>query len=130
MKKFIICFLFAVAANNLHAQQLTNNGLQINKDYFKKSKNQSNTGFILLSGGVALYGIGSYALEHATDKNATGAFIILGGIGMAVTSIPFFIASLNSKHKGKMELRRNASAIVPGIYKNIYQTSVSLKIGL
>jgi hypothetical protein len=100
------------------------------EEYFKKSKIQKNTGFILLGGGAALFGAGSYTLEHATDKNATGAFIMLGGVVMAATSIPFFISSFTGKHKAKLGLERNASAVTPAISKSIYQTSVSLRIDL
>ena len=126
MRKFIICFLFATA-NNLHAQQLTNKEPQINKDYFKKSKNQKRTGWILLGGGATIFTGGAIAMQHSNSKGGNEVPFILGGMAMAVSSAPFLISSAVNKHKARLELRKQSVLITPN---NINQTSVSLKIDL
>jgi hypothetical protein len=129
MKKILIIITLVFFAFNSQSQQVKNIGYKFSsEDYLKKSKGQRNTGFILLGGGAALFGIGCYALEHTHDKSGYGAFIMLGGMTMAATSIPFFIASLSSKHKAKIYMNKEALMISPEVKSGLAYNSIRIKI--
>jgi hypothetical protein len=78
----------------------------VKNDFLRKSKNQRNTGIILLSAGAALTITGMIMINSIEDSNPeewgeawTGAGIFTIGALSAVASIPFFIASGNNKKK-------------------------------
>lgn len=121
-----MCFVI-----NLKSQQVKHPETKFSSEnYLLKSNKQLKTGLVLLGGGAIIFGGGSYALEHATGKSGYGVLFIFAGMGMAATSIPFFFSSASNKHKSKLEFKRNVLIGSSGIEKNIYQTSVSLKINL
>ena len=131
MKKSLIILMLLFFVFNLKSQQVKNVATKFSSEnYLIKSKKRLKTGLILLGGGAIMYGGGNYALEHEQGKSGYGFLFIFAGIGMAATSIPFFISSASNKHKSKLELKRNALIGSSGIEKSIYQTSVSLKINL
>jgi len=100
------------------------------ENYLVKSKKQLKTGFILLGGGAIMFAGGIYALEHSTDKSGYGFLFIFGGMGMAATSIPFFISSASNKHKAKLYMNKEALMITPEIKSGLTYNSIGVKINL
>ena len=130
MKKMFIILVMALIAYAGISQQTEAKFKLQPTDYLKKSKKHRNTGLILLGGGAACFGAGAYALEHARDKSGYGVFIMLGGMGMAAASLPFFISSAVTKHKAKISMKREALMITPYRQSNITYNSISLRLNL
>jgi hypothetical protein len=129
MKKSLIILTLIFFVFNLKSQQLKKPKTKFSSaNYLKKSNKQRTTGFVLLGGGVTTFTGGAISMRHSTSKGERETRFILAGMGMAVTSIPFFILSASNKHKSKLELKRNPLVGSSAIEKNIYQTSISLKI--
>lgn len=130
MKKIFIVLVIALIAFHGKSQQ-TGARLKLSAtNYLEKSKTQRKTGLLLLGGGAACFGAGAYALEHAGDKNGYGAIIMLGGVGIAAASLPFFISSAITKRKAKISMRREAFMITPHHPSNISYNSVTLRFNL
>ena len=130
MKKiYVILLVLAITHHGKSQQNETDLKLQT-ADYVKKSKKQRNTGLVLLGGGAACFGAGAYALEHARDKSGYGTFIMLGGMGMAAASLPFFISSVSNKHKAKIYINREAFMITPHHKSNILYNAISLRLNI
>lgn len=130
MKKIFIILVMALIAFYGRSQQTEVNLKFPSTDYLKKSKNQRNTGLILLGGGATCVAVGTFVQGHATHKNATGFAIIFGGMGMAVASLPFFISSAVTKQKVKISMKREALMITPQHQSNISYNSISLQLNL
>lgn len=129
MKKIFIILVMALIA--FYGRSQTEVNLKFpSTDYLKKSKNQRNTGLILLGGGATCVAVGTFVQGHATHKNATGLAIILGGMGTALASLPFFISSAVTKHKVKISMKREALMITPQHQSNISYNSISLRLNL
>ena len=98
MKNLIIFFLLMATMSSACCQQTT-----ISKeDYLVKSKKQKTAAWILLGGGVALWGAGIIvATKSEADFTEVGAGGIIATIGVLATigSIPLFIASARNKKK-------------------------------
>lgn len=81
------------------------------QDYYTKSEKQKTTGWVLLGVGAACTVGGVLIMENDksnNDKNLgfgpnfdTQGFLVLGGIVVAASSIPFFISANRNKIKEK-----------------------------
>jgi hypothetical protein len=100
--------LTAGIALNLHAtatvfgQTKKDLPIQPREYYFKKSKRQKNTAWIILGSGIALIGSGIViASQQREPESAAVAVVLVSGPGLvtSLVSIPFFIASGSSKRK-------------------------------
>lgn len=121
-----------VFAFNAYSQQLKSKEQKLPADYLKKSKRQLKTGIILLGSGAVMFAGGSYVMEHGSCscKSATGPLLMLGGMGMAATSIPFFISSAGNKRKAKLYMKKEALLLTPDIKtRNVYN-SIGVKISI
>jgi len=125
-----IILVITLIAFDLKSQQ-KEPGLKLQStDYFKKSKQQRTNGLLLLGSGAVCFGAGAYALEHDQGKSGYGGVMMLGGIGIAAASLPFFISSAIAKHKAKVSLKREALMITPNHQSNITYTSLDLRLNL
>ena len=129
-----ICFSFLISiashSQDLSASTQPKKNYAGKTDYLKKSKKQKTTGLVLLGSGAVCFGAGVYALEHAREKNGSGAIIMLGGMGMAAASLPLFISSAVTKRKAKISMKREAFMITPLQQSNISYNSISLRLNL
>lgn len=130
MKKYFAIIALILIAFSAGGKQIETKAHPLHIGYFEKSKHQRNTGLMLLGGGAACFVAGSFALDHARNKNATGVLILLGGMGLTVTSLSFFISSARNNHKAKVFLKREAYLITPNRSSNITYNSISLRLDL
>ena len=82
--------------------------------YMSKKKSNETTGWILLGSGAAMF-IGGLVLADSAEiddgiggitKKAVGAaFLVYGGGGLAIASVPFFIIARNNKNKANLALK-------------------------
>ena len=129
MKKNFIVLVLMFSAFNSKSQQLKDIEYKFSPEcYFKKSKKQRTTGFILLSSGAAFFTGGAIAMQHSKSKGDNELPFILGGLVMSVTSVPFFIASISSKHKAKISVNKEAVMVTPNINSNIVYNSLGVEI--
>lgn len=118
MKTFFLLFTFILISSSLFAQQLPEAPTLKSDYYITKSKKQKKTGFILLSGFVAVTAL-SQVLN--SGKKASGfenrvvAFGALGGLVCMAACPVFFVTSLKNKKKGKREY--TVSSLWPKHYK-------------
>ena len=114
MKKMIILTMLLAFAAASFCQQITPKQDWTETDYYKKSKKQKTTAWILLGSGVALFAGGLIAhYNHVNNPDdfedavvssfggddATGVAAL--GLLVAGGSIPLFIASSKNKKKAK-----------------------------
>lgn len=111
MKQAIILTLLFSFATASFGQQAVQKQPLTKNDYLQKSKNQKETGRVLLIGGTALViaGIvtpkGELVKEgffYGTDRYANDGVkwgLILAGVTTDLASIPFFIASKKNRKK-------------------------------
>lgn len=114
----------------------------VNNDYLTKSRNQKMAAWILLGGGVVGVGIGSVIefnnapknlVSIITDQtyNSSGIAVAFIGGGMAVASIPLFIASSRNKKKAKLSISSQPTgfAVPTNMGSGITGITVSFPIG-
>lgn len=129
MKRSLIILTLMFFVFNLKSQQIENVSYKFSsEDYLKKSKKQRTTGFVLLGGGVATFTGAAIAMRHSTSKGGREVPFILAGLTMATASIPFFIASLSSKHKAKIYMNKEVLMISPEIQNGFTYNSIGMKI--
>lgn len=107
MKKICISLLALCLAWQVAAQEQP--ALKDRDYYLTKSRNQKTTGWILAGAGVAMM-LGGVAMAESTNDWADfdGVFVMLAGIPVSLSSIPFFISSGNNKAKA-------AAMVGPGL---------------
>ena len=115
---------------NSYSQQLKNKEQKLPADYPEKSKRQKTTGFILLGSGAAVFTGGAIAMQHSQSKGENEFPFMVGGLAMAISSIPFFISSASNKHKAKLYLRKEALMLTPNIKTGQDLNSIGIKIDL
>ncbi|HET9744603.1 MAG TPA: hypothetical protein VFP97_02755 [Chitinophagaceae bacterium] len=130
MKKIFLILIIMLVAFNSKSQQITSETKILTNDYFKKSKKQRNTGFILLGSGVAMFTGGYIAMQHSQSKGENEFFFLVGGLATTTASLPFFISARISKHKAKVYIKRDAYMITPGKQSNISYSSLNFRINL
>ncbi|HEX6847537.1 MAG TPA: hypothetical protein VF144_11200 [Chitinophagaceae bacterium] len=130
MKKYFGILLLIAFAFTTYSQQVKDKGQKLPSEYLKKSRKLKTTGFILLGSGVAMITGGALAMSHSTSKGGTEGLIILGGLTMATTSIPFFILSASNKRKANLYMKREALLSAPGIRIGVGYNSVGVRIDL
>jgi hypothetical protein len=129
MKKNLIILTLLFFVFNSQSQQVKNIEYKFSdQDYLKKSKKQKTTGFILLGGGTALFTGGVLAMQNSKSKGGNEVPFVMGGMAMVTTSIPFFIASLSSKHKAKLYMNKESIMISPQIKSGVTYNSIGMKI--
>lgn len=131
MKRYLnILPLIIICAFNTYSQQVKDNKEKLPVDYGKKSRKQLKTGIVLSGAGAVMFLGGTYLSKHGCAcKDPTGSLFMLGGIGMAATSIPFFISSAGNKHKAKLYMKKEALMLTPDLKTGIVYNSIGLKIG-
>ena len=102
--------------------------------YIQKSKNQRTAGWVLLSAGVGLSGIGLLIGTNRNasfDQAATGAVITGIGALSGIISIPFMIMAGVNKHKAKVMLtnQKTGFGLPPNVSKDIVGITVKIPIG-
>lgn len=130
MKKIFLILIVILAAFNSKSQQTASEIKFRATDYFKKSKKQRNTGFILLGSGVAVFTGGVIAMQHSQSKGENEFPFLVGGLAATTASLPFFISARINKHKAKVYLKREAYTICPGKQSNISYNAVTLRFNL
>jgi hypothetical protein len=106
MKTNLLIVIFLVVAASLHSQTMENTQPVPNNYFIQKSKNQRETGFVLLGMGTAAFAIPIiiYASDPEFDpteiSSPVGPLSILIGAVMIVSSVPIFISAGNNKRKG------------------------------
>lgn len=141
MKRIIFFLAFLAFTVNSFGQTMQNPNFS--KDYYlQKSKNQKNTGWVLLGGGVVMSVAGVIGFSNSFDidifsddsssDTATDAygFLFLGGLATSSGSIPFFIGSASNARKAATITLGNQRIFLPqqnGIALGT-QPAVSLKI--
>ncbi len=107
--------------------------------YLQKSKTQKTIAWIMLGGGTAM-AITGFLIEN--KKLTEGSFnviedtgpqiLILGGTGVALGSIPFFISSAKNKRRAASVSFETKNNLLMQQNNFVYkiQPSVTLKIGL
>ena len=139
----LLVFLFNIF--NLNAQR-NGQDSSVNQQHktaellLKKSKKQKTVAWILLGAGAGVsiigYAIGSnsYNPDHPLDIFPPGALaggaMILGAAAMAVSSVPFFIASGRNKKKANLILRKESQTLLPRLLNksNVFSVGVSLRL--
>ena len=111
MKKMIILTMLLAFAAASFCQQITPKPDWTETDYYKKSKKQKTTAWVLLGSGVALFTGGliahyNYINNHddpfaGLTEVTTGEIVATVGLFAVVGSIPLFIASSKNKKKAK-----------------------------
>lgn len=145
MKKIInLTMLLAFAAASF-GQQTTPKQDWKETDYYKKSKKQKTTAWILLGSGVALFTGGLIAhynyvnnpdhlLETLSFKVTTGEVVATVGVLIAGGSIPLFIASSKNKKKAKAASvfidMEKAQVLQGAVFSNQSFPAVGVRIGL
>ena len=112
------------------------------KDYYlKKSKTQKTVGWVMIGGGVVMttisilipYKQSDNPFDYLTYSNASGgaAILLLGGIGTALGSIPFFISSAKNKRKAASIVISDQNIFLPrqNSFALKTQPTITLKIG-
>ncbi len=148
MKKIILYSLLLVIAVSAFSQTTKTAIPQLSKaDYFQKSKNQRKVAQIIIFSGAATSLIGLafpqgpltsdyiyfWGLDASSYKNdGLKTTLVLSGLGVMLSSIPFFIVSSKNKRKALMLSLKNETA--PIIYKKDLVAksipSVSIKLSL
>ncbi|ALJ01052.1 hypothetical protein [Rufibacter tibetensis] len=103
---FILMFLL-LFAGKVYSQEKAIIPLKTKAEYLELSKSQKVAGFIFLGGGMAL-------LAYAAPGNVsfdTLPFVVIGGAGLTLGSIPFFISAGKNRKRAmnaatSLELRR------------------------
>ncbi len=91
---FMLMFLF-LFAGKAHSQEKTIVPLKTKAEYLALSKSQKTAGFIFLVGGAGL-------LAYAAPGNVsfdTLPFVVIGGAGLMLGSIPFFISAGKNRRR-------------------------------
>ncbi|HSF46130.1 MAG TPA: hypothetical protein VLA58_08960 [Chitinophagaceae bacterium] len=111
MKKTTLLLLMAAFCMSSFGQLNDSTYRQtVKNDFLRKSRNQRTTGFILLGAGVVLTVTGVAMVNNGNDDilnpgnwvdTGAGAGIATVGILSTLTSIPFFIMSINNNKKAK-----------------------------
>jgi hypothetical protein len=122
------------ASNSLFFEDSTHTG----EYYLQKSKNQKTAAWIMLGGGIALSVVGivgvsvNYNLFEETSTEDTYAAITLIGTGLALGSIPLFIASGRNHRKAATLSFKNQRIYIPQQNSFVFksQPAVSLVIPL
>jgi hypothetical protein len=122
------------ASNSLFFEDSTHTG----EYYLQKSKNQKTAAWIMLGGGIALSVVGivgvsaNYNLFEETSTEDTYAAITLIGTGLALGSIPLFIASGRNHRKAATLSFKNQRICIPQQNSFVFksQPAVSLVIPL
>jgi hypothetical protein len=127
MKKIIIFTILLILATTTFSQQTKSSPALTKQDYLQKSKQQKTTGWILLSGGVALGTIGIIIALAKTDIGFLYLGDLVGG-SMIIASVPFFNASARNKRKSMSLSFKNEMA--PQIQKSsfVYRSISSLTL--
>jgi hypothetical protein len=92
---------------------------QTGEYYLQKSKNQKTAAWIILGGGIALSFVGivgvsaNYNIFEETSTQDTYAAITLVGTGLALGSIPLFIASGRNHRKAATFSFKNERIYIP-----------------
>jgi len=144
MKKIIILTMLLALVAASFGQQITPKQDWTETDYYKKSKKQKTTAWILLGSGVALFTGGLIAhynyLNNQDDPFAgltevtTGEVVATVGVLLAGGSIPLFIASSKNKKKAKAAsvfIDVEKAPVLQGtVFSNQSFPAVGLKLGL
>lgn len=141
MKKFICLFgLLSFFFVYTYSQTITNNTTVTGYSELKhKSKKQKTAAWICLGGGLALFTTGIIIdviylpvsiIDNSEPLPASAQIAGFAGFAGITASIPLFIAASKNKHKAKLMLTNQKTAIgLPiAVPKNI--TSVTLSIPL
>ena len=103
MKRYIYILTLFLFSIKLLGQSIQKS--DYSKEYYlDKSKSKKTTAFILLGSGFALTVIGATAFESAWNSESNSSTdvkgtVMLGGVGLLLTSIPFLISSGNNSRK-------------------------------
>ena len=143
MKKFLLLAVslsFIVAASGQYTQ-----GQAYSKDYYlQKSKNQENTGWILLgfgtatlaAGGVMAITTGNADLAHTSSPGYKSSdayiYVLAAGAALDISSIPFFIsASKNRKLAAQLSIsNQNIYLLQQNTVTVRYAPALTIKICL
>ena len=131
MKKIIYTFTILLFVLKSFSQTPTPS-----KDYYlQKSKNQKNSAWIMLGGGVAMTTIGMIqAINNFSlfEPSTKGEFLVAAGIGTALGSIPFFISSSKNARKAATISFNNQNILMlqQNSFVSKMQPTITLKISL
>jgi hypothetical protein len=141
MKKTILLVTLALASISSMAQNTVNTATDLKTDYLQKSKNQKTAAWILVgTGTVALVSGFIVQANHAEDntvglftgsQNNSGVIIALVGAGMAVGSIPLFLAAKKNKVMASLAFKTQSTVLfLPGKVNNrIPGLSLTMPLG-
>ncbi len=135
MKKTAICLLLISLGGVTYCQQTPPAKQDTRNEFLIKSKKQKTTAWVLLGAGSAMMIVGGIEWQKNfnifTSGGDTEGAVMLAGVPVALSSIPFFISA--AKNKGRAEvsavtakaytLRGNKAGIV-------YIPSLKITIGL
>ncbi|HCW08130.1 MAG TPA: hypothetical protein DGG95_12285 [Cytophagales bacterium] len=122
MKRLFFSFVIVLFVTSVLGQTPTHD-----KDYYlEKSDSQKTAGNILVGGGTAMLTLGiiiSKTQTQASDASIpdSSGFLILGGLLLDLTSIPFFASSASNARKAatlssnqkKFENQNESLALIP-----------------
>ena len=106
MKTILLPVISLVISANAFSQSPERATPPANNHWLATSKSQQKTAWILLGSGAAIAAAGGIIqLNHESkregfDFDFTGAIVAIVGGAVCLASVPFFIASSNSKKKG------------------------------
>jgi len=100
----------------------------------QKSKNQQTAAWIMLGGGLTMAVIGMVGVNETLFDDAANTYgaVWLTGVGLALGSIPVFIASSHNARKAATLSLKNQRVLVPQQNSFVFkaQPAVTLSIPL
>lgn len=100
--------------------------------YLQKSKNQQTAAWFMLGGGFAMAVIGMVGVNETLFDNAanTYAAVWLSGVGLALGSIPLFIASSHNARKAATLNLKNQPILVPQQNSFIFKAQPAISVNI
>lgn len=145
MKKIICCIVVIIIASATFSQSTTLSLALTKQDYLRKGRSQNTIAWFLIAGGVTTATIGSaiqtkevlddfgniFSGSEAKSSN-TGDIVGYTGLGIMLSSIPFFISAHKNKKKALSLSVQNEKALYfqNGNFVTCSVPSLSIKIGL